>query len=992
MKIILTVIFYLSLLHGYSQDCKREAANKPSVLVRFQDDILKPTDGTKVTINRAKIDPLLGKAESWEKGILKNFTGAKLAYSNDYFFDLGSGGFTDKFYKATGIKGFYSSKMRFYAYYCYDNDNKIHTEAESGSFLEVIFNNVFATSLCTDVGVFTINGKYAFEIFEKGHTEGRVDYYEQIAYNNVEDQFPSKHDFIIIRNSDLPVFIPITRKEYLEQMLKDIDTNRESQIAFAKSTYDPKNEVANKAEFDAALKRMDNSKNYTPQQMEAYRNGFIKNWETEKQKLDKQIARIETETKGAKEVVLEFQKKPQEWLNRSITLFYPYSSYTAKGLTEYFEHLDVFALSSDQETRTQIVSLNPAYFNKSLGADVPQLIMVHLPKGSYTHMQKVADLVKQPGALAPLVAILSPGKQHFDPLPSTAITSTYTLSWLPKLTNLSPLIVPAGMKPSIVPIIPANKPPTAKLNFETPARSPKLNQLPAQPFTTEAYNNYVQEIYAKISGAINSDEKSKADEYLKNKKLTQSNDIGNTALAAWLQNTPKASLYLYSKAVAGNPSDALAANNFSAFLMMGGLPEKSIPMLEYWNKLMPGESTILSNLGNAYYRLGDMTKAMKYLQQCVQKDSLNPTANKILCMMYLKKGDVKKAEIHGVRSIATCIDEQVIAILNQLNNKVKPGDIMSGFPPMPEKEFPMLERIKLPTMPAGLDDMEQFAIELDAIKKSVKMTIAAIEAGSPEASDEIQQKILMASFTKGMSSIRLKAQYIIMDGMQTYQNEKIQEADVFAFHLKKMNISYTIKVKGIQNKYNDRMKTLEGGEGGDEDVIAALELAKCNELNGAAEIYLAGLSRLTNQYAARQEFVSRKFFRDYANWAPYWMPATTIPFPSIERDYLKDVLNILGEYVVLKKTDCSIFEPLPGKDGTLQKWEDEYCANFKGKIGAGPAKVYWNCNGYGMEAGEGIVGGFDVNYSDDGEFKDVSFLLGVGASWNMGVKKPETGK
>lgn len=408
MKILITFFLCSSLLNSYSQDCKTQAANKPSTTVRFADITNKPGDGSKVIINLSKINPNLNKAENWVKGILKNFTGAKLAYSNDYFFDYTSG-FTKDFYKTTGIKGFYSAKMRFYAYYCYDNNNKIFTEEESGSFAAVIFNNVFASSLCTDVGVFTINGKYAFKIFEKNRTEGRIDFYEQLAKNNEEDKFPSKHDFIIIRNSDKPVFILITRKEYLDQMLKDIDASKASQIAFAKSTYDPKNEAANKAEFDAALKRMDNSKSYTPEQMAAYRKRFIETWETEKQKYDKRITRIETETTSAKEAVLEYMKKPSEWLNRSIQQFYS-SSYTAKGLNEYFEKLDVFTLSSEEETRTQIVTINPAYYNKSMGAEVPQLIMLHLPKGSYPHMKKVADLVNQPGALAPLQAILNPGK------------------------------------------------------------------------------------------------------------------------------------------------------------------------------------------------------------------------------------------------------------------------------------------------------------------------------------------------------------------------------------------------------------------------------------------------------------------------------------------------------------------------------------------------------------------------------------------------------
>jgi len=379
-----------------------------------------------------------------------------------------------------------------------------------------------------------------------------------------------------------------------------------------------------------------------------------------------------------------------------------------------------------------------------------------------------------------------------------------------------------------------------------------------------------------------------------------------------------------------------------------------------------------------------MNTAMKWLQQAVKQDSLNPIANKLLCILYLKNSDTKKAKDHGERSITRCHDDEVINILQQINKQVKPGEIMSRFPPLPDKQFAMLDSIKLPEMPSRLDDMEQFEIELNAIKQSLTITIADIENKTPKVADDINQKALMASFTKDLSPIRLKAQYIIIDGIQIYQAEKIKEAELFHYHLKKLNVQFSAATKVIQNRYNNQMKNLEGGEAGDEDKIAAAELERCKSLNGAKEIHLVGLSRLVNQYASRQECISRKFFRDYANWAPYWVPETTNSFPSIERDYLKDVFNILGEYHVVKKSNCEIFEPLSIKEGEIQKWEEEYCANFKGKIGIGPAKLVWNCNSWAIEAGEGIVGGLGMEYKEDGSFDDFYFELGLGASWEFG--------
>ena|SRR5690349_2147654 len=223
MKKLLIAFLLLVSGAGFSQSCNSRAASRPSESLRFPDSYERPGEGPVAKFSIAKMKPQLTIAENWTKGILKNFTGAKLAYSNDYFFAYTSG-FTKDFEDATGIRGCYSSKMRFYAYYCYEGRDQVFTEGESGSFVAVQFNNVFMSSLCKDVGLFTINGKYVFTMFEKSRTEGRVDYYEQIAMaNDYDTVYKSKNEYIIIRNSDKPVFITVTRKEYLQQMIKDVD-------------------------------------------------------------------------------------------------------------------------------------------------------------------------------------------------------------------------------------------------------------------------------------------------------------------------------------------------------------------------------------------------------------------------------------------------------------------------------------------------------------------------------------------------------------------------------------------------------------------------------------------------------------------------------------------------------------------------------------------------------------------------------------------------
>ena len=232
-SLLFTVFYLLKVQAGFSQDCKTQAANKPSSLVRSHDNYFDFSFYTSKPAkwNVSKMKSQLGIAENWIKNKLTGFTGAKLLYTNTYWLDFvvsknssGDNSHGDIFHAATGIKGYYDGKMMFFAYYCYDNSNTIHTEDESGSSVNIIFNNVFASGLTTDAGAYTINGKPAFKTIQKKRSEGKIDFYEMRSQDNATAKMYTSHDYIVIRNSDKPVFIPITRKEYLQQMLKDVET------------------------------------------------------------------------------------------------------------------------------------------------------------------------------------------------------------------------------------------------------------------------------------------------------------------------------------------------------------------------------------------------------------------------------------------------------------------------------------------------------------------------------------------------------------------------------------------------------------------------------------------------------------------------------------------------------------------------------------------------------------------------------------------------
>jgi hypothetical protein len=406
MKIITIVFSLLAMQASFSQECATVAANKSERITRFEDQFMNLGPRKPASWDITKMKPHQDKVESWIRNLLTGFTGAKVGYTHEYSLDHVNGGsYINDFYKTTGIKGYCFSTTRFWAYYCYGNSNTIHTQGEAGSFIYVTFNNVFPSALTSDVGVFTVNGKFVFRVLEKSHTEGRVDFYDLRKRMDFSDTvYTSKRDIIIIRNSDKPVFIPITRKEYLQQMLKDAEASRKKQKEMMTSTYNNSTKS-----FEEEMKSFKLDKNYTPEKEAKRRKWFGE----DQAKLEKLIKKIDSDVDASIEVITQYLQKPSEWLNRHVGSFFSYSHYTAKGLVNYFEGLDTFTESKEDYTRLEIVSINPDYFNKSLSNDVPQLIMVELVKNSYRYMYKISDKVKQPGGLTSLVAMVKPASGRY---------------------------------------------------------------------------------------------------------------------------------------------------------------------------------------------------------------------------------------------------------------------------------------------------------------------------------------------------------------------------------------------------------------------------------------------------------------------------------------------------------------------------------------------------------------------------------------------------
>lgn len=234
-----------------------------------------------------------------------------------------------------------------------------------------------------------------------------------------------------------------------------------------------------------------------------------------------------------------------------------------------------------------------------------------------------------------------------------------------------------------------------------------------------------------------------------------SGEAGNMALGLWLAGQPELATYVLGKlcAVDGGNTDNLS--NYSAMLSMQGAQHLAIPVLNNLNAKYPKNSTLLNNLGQAWFGLGEISKAEKYLDSAIRIYAYHPQANLTKSLIEESKGN-KKGAIDAVkRSIAKAYSMEKENRLNKLGYKLKTEDVTWGRP-MPQDPLG-LEKFKWSEYPVNVIESEILEVEWDAFKKKcqddideLKMQEKILEKEVERANDVRTKRLLSAGQRREM--------------------------------------------------------------------------------------------------------------------------------------------------------------------------------------------------------------------------------------------------
>jgi len=357
-----------------------------------------------------------------------------------------------------------------------------------------------------------------------------------------------------------------------------------------------------------------------------------------------------------------------------------------------------------------------------------------------------------------------------------------------------------------------------------------------------------------------------------------SGEAANMTIGLWLAGRPELALYVLGKLCAIDAGNTDHLSNYAAMLSMQGAQHLAIPILNNLNARYPKNSTLLNNLGQAWFGLGEIAKAEKYLDSTIRIYAYHPQANLTKSLIEESKGNKQQAIEAVKRSIVKAYSMEKENRLNKLGYKIQPKDIAWN-KPMPQDALG-LEKFKWPEYPMNVEESKIREMEWDAFKKRCENEIDALKVQEKALEKELEQangvrtKQLLQAGQRGMMVDPLprlaykaiaKLHYLVddNDGHISFSYQKkwdaVTNANIETDRLKDM---LSKQLKMLDEKYEDQFG--EGKPNPFEAACADDTKAKNNFLSSSNTLLRNAFNDLLG--FMRRKINNETYYYQYTMW------------------------------------------------------------------------------------------------------------------------------
>lgn len=482
------------------------------------------------------------------------------------------------------------------------------------------------------------------------------------------------------------------------------------------------------------------------------------------------------------------------------------------------------------------------------------------------------------------------------------------------------------------------------------------------PVTDARIGAYILSIQNKTINLLKPEVKILCDKiysYIKSNSRN-SGEAGNIAAALWIAGKPELSFYVLGKVCIDDPVNTDNTSNYASMLNMLGAQHLAIPILNNLNAKYPNNSTLLNNLGQAWFGLGEISKAEKYLDSVIRIYAYHPQANLTKAAIEEHRGNMEKAREAVKRSIQHSYSKEKEEKLSRLGYKITDKDFRL---PVRTKADPMnLGSSQAPGFPKSVDECIQAEKEWKNFYDQIDEKIGELK----------QQKVRATEFAMKGQQQRMNADMALINAAIANPGKKgnLQSvpmyADRAAKKLKPHTDLYTTKLEALMKKAADFAK----GEGKNlKDAYDQLmaKLAKedadqtgegrpnkdyCPKYKEASDNYLKAIN------PKLQEFYMEglKLNKEYLNESAYWQLYIQWPdnYEVFNLEYQMDWLSVLKQgigisgfasgypFVSITKYQCNSMQKEP-REGKLKKFDDVSC-QYNDTMDLKIVSFYNNCS------------------------------------------------
>jgi len=501
--------------------------------------------------------------------------------------------------------------------------------------------------------------------------------------------------------------------------------------------------------------------------------------------------------------------------------------------------------------------------------------------------------------------------------------------------------------------------------------------------------------------------KNKANDIYKDLKQKGANtdEMGNAAAALWVGGRTQIALSLMARVCKDDAGNTDNLNNYAAMLTMMGAPETAIPILNNLNGRFKKNSTILNNLGQAWFALGDADKAQKYLDTTLTISAAHAQANETMCMIAEGKGNKTAATAAAKTAFKQGYSNTRADLLKKLGYTSGAGDY-NNFPPA-NKSDDLLNLGPFSSMefPKSYADMKMYEIqrkqylaEVDKLSKPLKKIVDESKKATMKQM-EAQQKQFLNVMNKSISnpgpvsqgealaivrvpmfSEKVNAkEKLMLENLQRKKNTILQKIAQFK---NGDGSTYKTAYDATMKKINERWKNVGAGGSENNEVL-------CSESVKAVDSYLNAFNTkyedLYNEYlTVQKQLLNEMSYLSLYTTYPGLMPAINA---GLKLQWLND-LSFKAE-VPGVTYGCSNEGKING--GKLTQFKDPNCT-INSEFGS--AKLGFimtlTCSGLTTTVNAGVISGTlnqDLDHAGFGDsFKNCTVSIGpkVSAGGKLG--------